>query len=49
MDKVDILYLAKGRLEFTKHTLGMLVKNTNWDLVNKLVIYDDGSSKSDRT
>jgi glycosyltransferase involved in cell wall biosynthesis len=49
MDKVDILYLAKGRLEFTKHTLGMLVKNTNWELVNKLVVYDDGSSKPDRT
>jgi glycosyltransferase involved in cell wall biosynthesis len=45
---VDILYLAKGRLEFTKHTLGMLVENTNWDLVNKLVVYDDGSGKPDR-
>lgn len=45
---VDILYLAKGRLEFTKHTFKMLVKNTNWDLVNKLVVYDDGSGKPDR-
>lgn len=45
---VDILYLAKGRREFTDFTLQMLVKNTNWDLVNKLVIYDDGSSKPDR-
>jgi len=46
---VDILYLAKGRRKFTEHTLGMLVENTNWDLVNKLVVYDDGSSKPDRT
>lgn len=48
MPKVDILYLAKGRLEFTKHTFKMLVKNTNWDLVNKLVVYDDGSGNPDR-
>ena len=47
--QIDILYLAKGRLEFTQHTLEMLIKNTNWDLVNKLVVYDDGSSKPDQT
>jgi hypothetical protein len=49
MDRVDIMYLAKGRLEFTKQTFGMLIANTNWELVNKLVVYDDGSSKPDRT
>jgi hypothetical protein len=45
---VDILYLAKDRIEFTKQTFSMLLQNTNWDLVNKLVVYDDGSPKDDR-
>ena len=44
----DILYLAKGRLQFTQHTFPALLENTNWDLVNQLVVYDDGSSKRDR-
>lgn len=47
MASVDILYLAKGRLEFTKQTFKMLLANTNWDLVDKLVVYDDGSRVKD--
>src|SRR5882757_748779 len=41
--KVDILFLAKNRREYTEETLRQLEKNTNWDLVNRLVIYNDGS------
>jgi hypothetical protein len=40
---IDILYLAHNRLEFTKASLKALVDNTNWDLVAKLIIYDDDS------
>lgn len=40
---VDILYLAWNRLEFTKFTFDMLLRNTDWDLVNRLHVHDDGS------
>ena len=46
--KVDILYPAKGRLLFTQHTFPALIENTNWGLVNRLFVYDDGSAKRDR-
>jgi len=39
----DILYVTKGRREFTEHTFNLLLENTNWDLVNRLIVYDDGS------
>lgn len=45
---LDILYLAKGRLQFTQHTFPALVQHTNWEMVNSLFVYDDGSSKRDR-
>lgn len=40
----DILYLAWNRLEFTRFSFNMLLRNTDWDLVDKLVIYDDEST-----
>lgn len=40
---LEILYLAYNRLEFTEFTFQKLLENTNWDLVDKLVVYDDGS------
>ncbi len=43
MTTVDLLYLACNRLEFTRETFGALVRNTDWDLVRELVVYDDGS------
>jgi glycosyltransferase involved in cell wall biosynthesis len=41
--KVDILYCAWNRLEFTTHTWQWLMAHTNWDLVERVVVYDDGS------
>lgn len=41
--KVDLLYPAKDRIEFTKETFTRLLENTNWDLVNMLFVVDDGS------
>lgn len=40
---IDILYLAKGRPEFTQASLGELVSNTSWELVDALCLYTDGS------
>jgi len=42
--KCDIVYLAKGRPEFTAASLEALGSNTNWALVDKLHIYTDGGS-----
>lgn len=39
---IDILYLAKGRPEFTRASFAALYANTNWDLVEKIHIYTDG-------
>jgi hypothetical protein len=41
---IDILFLAKNRLEFTRESLAALEANTNWDLVRKLWICDDRST-----
>ncbi len=41
---VDILYLAWNRRAYTETTFRMLLENTDWDIVNNLVVYDDGSS-----
>lgn len=41
--KVDVLYLAWNRREFTTATWSWMLAHTNWSLVDKLVVYDDGS------
>jgi glycosyltransferase involved in cell wall biosynthesis len=41
---LDILFLAKNRLEFTKESLTALLANTNWSLVRALWLWDDGST-----
>lgn len=41
---LDILFLSKNRLEFTKASLAALMANTNWDLVRHLWLCDDGST-----
>jgi hypothetical protein len=41
-EMVDILYLAKGRPEFTEASLAALLANTNWKRA-RLVIYTDGA------
>lgn len=41
---IDILYLAHNRLEFTRASLSALITNTDWSMVSRLLIYDDGST-----
>ena len=41
---LDIVYLAWNRREFTEHTFGLLLENTTWEHVDRLVVYDDGST-----
>lgn len=41
--KLDILYVAWNRREFTEFSWAMLMENTPWNRVSKLVVYDDGS------
>lgn len=40
---VDILFLAKNRLAFTKASIEALIKNTDWSYVRYLWVIDDGS------
>lgn len=42
MTKCDIVYLAKGRPEFTRASLAALAENTNWNRVRGLIVYSDG-------
>jgi GT2 family glycosyltransferase len=41
--RVDLLYLACNRLEFTRETFTTLLNTTDWPEVRQLVVYDDGS------
>jgi hypothetical protein len=38
---IDLIYLAKGRREFTRASLDALMANTNWRLA-RLIVYTDG-------
>jgi glycosyltransferase involved in cell wall biosynthesis len=40
---VEILYCAWNRLALTEVSFDLLRRNTDWSLVDRLVIYDDGS------
>lgn len=46
--KIDVVYVAWNRLAFTRYTFGLLLANTDWDLVDRLVVYDDGSTDGTR-
>ncbi len=41
---VDLLFLARNRLEFTRESFDALLSNTDWQLVNRFLVYDDGST-----
>jgi glycosyltransferase involved in cell wall biosynthesis len=41
---IEILYLTWNRLQMTQASLALLAANTNWDLVDRLIVYDDGST-----
>lgn len=49
MSKTDIIFLAKNRLDFTKASFESLIKNTNWNIVHRLYVYDDGSTDGTRS
>jgi glycosyltransferase involved in cell wall biosynthesis len=40
---VDVVYLARNRLAYTKASFEALLANTDWDLVERLLVYDDSS------
>lgn len=40
---IDIVYLAWNRIEYTTATWAWLIAHTNWEWVNRLIVYDDGS------
>jgi glycosyltransferase involved in cell wall biosynthesis len=44
----DILFLARNRLAYTRASVETLLRNTNWHLVRKIWIYDDGSTDGTR-
>jgi hypothetical protein len=46
---VDVLYLCHGRLEFTQASLPTLIANTDWDMVNQFVVYNDAAAPGDPT
>jgi glycosyltransferase involved in cell wall biosynthesis len=45
---IDLLYLAFNRLEFTRKSFSTMLANTDWRLIDRLVIYDDGSTDGTR-
>jgi glycosyltransferase involved in cell wall biosynthesis len=40
---IDVLYLAWNRREYTEATFEALLENTDWGMVSRLCVYDDGS------
>jgi hypothetical protein len=46
---LDILFLCHGRLEFTRETLPALLENTDWELVDRLVVYNDAATDGHET
>jgi glycosyltransferase involved in cell wall biosynthesis len=46
--RIDVLFLAWNRLRFTKMSFNCLYENTDWSLIDRLVVYDDGSEDGTR-
>ena len=49
MSVIDVLYPTWNRREFTRFSLQMLLDNTDWGYVRRLVIHDDGSDDQEGT
>ena len=45
---IDLLYLAYNRLEFTRKSFETMLANTDWDRIDRLTVYDDGSTDGTR-
>jgi glycosyltransferase involved in cell wall biosynthesis len=41
---IELLYCSYNRREFARQNLASLKANTNWDLVSRVVVYEDGST-----
>ena len=46
--KTDLIYLTHNRREYTELTLSLLIENTNWSLIDRLIVYDDRSTDGTR-
>jgi len=46
---IDLLYLCHGRIEFTEITLANLLVNTDWNLVDNFVVYNDAAPDGSET
>lgn len=44
MEKIDLIFPAHNRLEFTREAWDALVENTDWELVDKLSVYSVASA-----
>jgi glycosyltransferase involved in cell wall biosynthesis len=45
---IDLLYVSFNRLEYTRRSFTQLLKNTDWSLVARLFLADDGSEDGTR-
>lgn len=45
---IDLLYLTWNRLGYTRKTFPLLLANTDWSLVSRLILYDDNSGDGTR-
>lgn len=41
--KTDVLFVAWNRRAFTEFSFALLLRNTSWERVSRLVVHDDGS------
>lgn len=46
---IDVIYLAWNRRAYVEFSFPLLLANTDWHLVNRLVVYDDGSTDGTAT
>jgi hypothetical protein len=47
--KIDLIFLAFNRIEYTRAVMEAMIANTEWDLVRCACLYDDGSTDGTRT
>ena len=45
---VDIMFPCFNRLEFTQYSWAMLIRNTPWEQIGRVHVYDDGSTDGTR-
>jgi glycosyltransferase involved in cell wall biosynthesis len=48
VSSLDVLFFSWNRLAFTEQTFELLLQNTAWERVRRLLVYDDGSTDGTR-